>query len=312
MVEYLRDEVRKIAPRSFDYYESESYQFPDIRRLHEGSLAYSWDVGNVHFFQLQNYPTYQREWEAYNSADCLRKIFRIKPCLSWLRRDLTAARNEGRAIVLNYHTPGYEGDDREFSKMLSEFKVSVIFVGHVHPNIGRRPADDIGRIPLFYCGAASQSTYLRVRFSDDHMNVDRVSSLNGQTQRTPDVNPELGYSSNIHPLHAPLPETPLPDPPEDGWVTFFNEAGYVYRCKLTDQLDGVTIEKETGRMALGNKIRYEIPGGATQVRVMGEGETGLAWDWWRVTFDKSYDTPPQLCFKSFGATLKQHWNNACT
>jgi len=129
---------------------------------------------------------------------------------------------------------------------------------------------------------------------------------------TPDVNPELGYSSNIHLLHAPLPETPLAVSPEDGWVTFFDEAGYVSRCKLTYQFDGVPIEKETGRMALGNKIRYEIPGRATQIRVMGEGETGLDGDWWRVTFDKSYDTPPRLCFKSQTTTLEQHWNNACT
>src|SRR5262249_3913914 len=57
MVTYMNDYVKGLKPASYDFRESNvHYEFPSLRKVYEGSLAYSWDIGNVHFVQLHNYP----------------------------------------------------------------------------------------------------------------------------------------------------------------------------------------------------------------------------------------------------------------
>ena len=278
MVDYAVSEIQKLSPRNFDYQQFDDYVFPEIRTHHVGSLAYSWDIGNVHFVQLHNYPIYERNWESYVSGDAKRQIYQIKSSLQWLKNDLTLARNEGKIIILNIHDPlehwldassGQQLCD-EFSKMLVDFQVSAVFSGHIHENIGRIDmtynTPDFKNVPVFFSGSASQSKYLLVKIDGLQMTVEKVSSQDGGVSR---------FDAETIPLIAAQPPAPLPVPRPDGWVSFFNEAGYVARYTLTYRLNDQDHTFSTGNLALGNKQRYEIPGDATNVRVKGEGQTGL-------------------------------------
>lgn len=105
-----------------------------------------------------------------------------------------------------------------------------------------------------------------------------------------------------------------PDSPQnaaDGWVSFVNMSGYVARYTFKYTLDGKTLSLSTGNMELGKEQHFTIPGRATNILVKGEGMTGLLWEPWRTTFEKTFTTPPNQCFKSFGTTLNQQWDNNC-
>jgi hypothetical protein len=97
----------------------------------------------------------------------------------------------------------------------------------------------------------------------------------------------------------------------NGNITFSNQAGYVARYTLSYNEGGETKSFSTGNITLGRKKRYTIPKDATNIRVKGEGKTGLVWEPWRTTFEESFSSPPNVCFKSFGTTLNQKWSNDC-
>lgn len=317
MVEYMIEHIKSNGSTNSDYKVSSAYEFPNVETTITGSLAYSWDIGKVHFVQLNNFPIYQREWSNYVSIGAAkRKTVKITSALNWLERDLAQARGAGKIIILNYHdsdehwkefggsNPG--GLITQFTTMLSTYKVGAVFVGHYHKMLGAQlnyssRGVSYGSTPLFYCGSASQSKYLLVNFNGNKMTVENVSSIDGGSTRT--------NKQEFTLFDQPLTIAP---PKADGYVTFFNEAGYVARYTLSYFVNGQPKTFETGNLALGNKRRFDIPGNATNVVVKGEGQTGLAWEPWRDTFVQIFaDGPPNKCFKSYGTTLNQQWDNNC-
>ncbi len=94
-------------------------------------------------------------------------------------------------------------------------------------------------------------------------------------------------------------------------VTFFNDAGFVSKFQIDYKLGGQAQTLSTGEHSGGWKQTYTLPENATHVRVMGWGATGLAWEAWRLTLDKTYPAPPNKCFKMYGSTLDQKWDNNC-
>jgi len=104
----------------------------------------------------------------------------------------------------------------------------------------------------------------------------------------------------------------LPPPTPKGRINFFNEAGYVSRYTVSYLVDsGERVTLRTGDQTVGQRSGFDIPRNARDIRVLGEGNTGLAWEPWRTTFERSYTRPPSVCFKSYGTTLDQEWNNDC-
>lgn len=106
----------------------------------KGSLAYSWDVGNVHFVQLHNYPLYHVNFVG------LAKRYDLNICLDWLERDLERARAAGRFIILNYHDSNqhwadFLSDEQArvltdmFRRLITRYGVTAVFCGHYHENI---------------------------------------------------------------------------------------------------------------------------------------------------------------------------------
>ncbi|ARV57528.1 hypothetical protein BZZ01_01755 [Nostocales cyanobacterium HT-58-2] len=325
MVEYVRDEIKKLNPRSFDYRESNSYKFPEIRTEHIGSLAYSWDMGNVHFVQMHNYPLYERKFEGFDVGAAKRKIVQIKNSLDWLEKDLAQARNEGKAIILNYHDsdehwpdnyekPTYDQLKSRFGEILNKYNVSAIFVGHYHTTTGKSIPDAknekgllnvYGNVPVFYSGAASQNKYLLARFENGQMTVEKVSSANGGVSRDPNDT----YSVT---LKTGSLATPIAPAPQSGSITFFNQGGYVARYSLSYTSGGRNESISTGNMALGNKKRYDLPADATNIKVRGEANTGIVWSPWREIFNRSIEHPREaVCYKTYNTTLNAKWNNSC-
>jgi hypothetical protein len=103
----------------------------------------------------------------------------------------------------------------------------------------------------------------------------------------------------------------LPLPTLGARVSFFNEAGYVSRYSVSYVLDKKPYAKSTGNISLGNKQFIDIPPNSINIVVKGEGKTGLVWEPWRTTFEQKYSRPTAKCFKSYGTTLDQKWNNNC-
>ncbi|WP_419534377.1 metallophosphoesterase [Endozoicomonas sp.] len=134
MAIYLRDQVRTLNVRSFDYYDTGViYEFPSLKKEYSKSFAYSWDIGNIHFVQLNNYPTYTAKWNGWNFSRARYDYFNIQSARNWLINDLKKARKEGKHIILNYHISGYTN---EIKDILRRYQVSAIFAGHLHPYIG--------------------------------------------------------------------------------------------------------------------------------------------------------------------------------
>ena len=325
MVKFMRDHVHRNGIGNFDFKESESYEFPEIVKKMEGSLAYSWDIGNVHFVQCQNFPTYERKWSSYVSGEAKRYSIHIKNSLAWLRNDLAQARRAGKIIILNYHDsdehwrdvdgvapakqsaavktafgPLKEKQILEFQSILSKYKVAAVFVGHYHKSLGKgNPGRfSYGNVPVFYCGSASQSKFLLVSFDGNKMTVEKVSSHNGKAVKTP---------GGTYTLYDKAEQVDIPRKP--GKITFFNEGGYVARYFLTYYVNGSKKEFATGNMALGNKKSYSIPGNAKSITVKGQGDAVFSWtDIFSQTLSEA---PENKCYKTYATIFSPAWNNNC-
>lgn len=101
--------------------------------------------------------------------------------------------------------------------------------------------------------------------------------------------------------------------PNSNQIKFTHGAGFVANWQITYNQPGkpVTNINPLGT-TLGWKNTYTIPSDATNIRILVQGATGLIWEPWRTTYDKTFPTPPSsLCIKIYGTTLNQKWNNDC-
>lgn len=322
MVEYVRESIYPLGTVGVDFRTVDSYS--DQAALlteYTGSMSYSWDIGNVHFVQMHNYPIYEREWTAYNTDKSTQYTVRIKSALTWLANDLAKARNAGKIIILNYHDSDQHWAEKtevalllqvtEFGKIIDKYGVSAVFVGHYHTWSGmnsisrnwiKTRAYEAGTnaIPVYFCGSASQSKYLCVKFDTraKKMTIETVNSKDGASTR---VSGGSGKSGSLD-LIAMVPSPKLDVPPLDGFVTFFNEGGYVAWYELSYTLNGKTVTKKTGRMALGNKETYEIPAKATNIKVKGEGDVV------GTIFDESLSYVARETYKTYGTIGSAQWS----
>ncbi len=156
-----------------------------------GSLAYSWDIGRVHFVQLHNYPAYETRFTYGYRGGVHSFQVDIQPSFDWLEANLQGLAAD-RVIVVNLH----DWDDHMTAEhrttlagVLAPYKDRVvgIFAGHRHHEIGKTGslAVDGHDVPVFHCGSADYNKYLRVDFQDDRaanaitMKVCEVSSVHG-------------------------------------------------------------------------------------------------------------------------------------
>jgi cytolysin (calcineurin-like family phosphatase) len=317
MVDYMYGWLKLNAGiLNYDFSETSYYKFPELRTDYSGSLSYSFniDLGNnkfVHFVQLQNFPSYENEWNSWNAGSARRDFYYIKPSFYWLRNDLAISRNRGDIIIVSLHDyhDNFTGPDvAKFNDIMVEYGVSAVFAGHIHPDCGQFGYIGNSNIPFFRSGSASYQDYLvaDIDTTNKKMLIKKIASagLEGVYLYTGDQW-EVALNNNI-------PSPPLPVPPTQGYVTFLNEGGFVAKFHLEYDSDGNHYKFDTGNMDLGNKKTYDIPPYATNVWVWAEEKTGLVWDPWKTVFDLRFSSPPNNCFKLYGTTLHPKWNNNCS
>uniref|UniRef100_A0A915JE04 Calcineurin-like phosphoesterase domain-containing protein n=1 Tax=Romanomermis culicivorax TaxID=13658 RepID=A0A915JE04_ROMCU len=163
-----------------------------------GSLAYSFDIENVTFIQLHNYPTYERTFEAHLKRDRLicpayaKGRYVIESSLDFLEEKLIEACSQKKPIIVCFHDPSeHFKSNQRFINMIEKYNVAGVFVGHFHHMYGRyfQQRNGYGHVPLFGSGSAIYGDYLLVRFFTKRVvNVMKVliyNAANGSAWRKP-------------------------------------------------------------------------------------------------------------------------------
>ena len=167
------------------------------------SLAYSFEIGKVHFIQLQYYPTFPDK-KRIDSKDPL------KSSISWLKDDLRRAFDGRKSIVINMHSSSDRSEwySQGFIDTIAGYENNIlgVFVGHLHSYVGYRSATQISKdksnsatvssnkyhydrsIPLFYSGGAEHAFFNLVEFKNNRMLVRPIDSFkpNAPTSHTGD------------------------------------------------------------------------------------------------------------------------------
>ncbi|WP_413625555.1 metallophosphoesterase family protein [Luteibacter sp. Lutesp34] len=143
---------------------------------YEGSLAYAVrapGMDRVLNVQLNNYPSYEVAFESY--AGLRKSRYQITSSVPWLenllKTNLTVppyGKPSDRPFdfaILHMHDADADGANVEFASMVANNDVAAIFAGHLHAWAGRY--GDIGGVPVFLSGSASQRTYLIVEHDTD-------------------------------------------------------------------------------------------------------------------------------------------------
>jgi hypothetical protein len=145
-----------------------------FKTVYTGSLAYAVDapgLDRVLSIQLNNHPDYQVTFEATEGLSVGR--YEIESSLPWLSNLLETKLEKPRfgdwkdraydlAIVHMHDPDSYDGD---FARLVTNTDVTAIFAGHLHTRLGYYR--NIGSVPVFLSGSASQRTYLIVEHDTD-------------------------------------------------------------------------------------------------------------------------------------------------
>lgn len=134
-----------------------------------GSLGYSWNIGQFHFVQLNNYPTFSESFHRGYISGISSWDIDIKSSIPWLINDLSDAGD--KKIILNWH----KWHDLSATKKaviksaLEPFKHSIIaiFTGHIHSYFGKTDEISLGNItiPIISTGSAIYNRYIKATFN---------------------------------------------------------------------------------------------------------------------------------------------------
>ena len=160
-----------------------------------GSLAYSFDIGDYHFIQLNNYPGYEVDLEARQVAQAslpglydgtVSPAVAITPALNWLKGDVRGATAAGKNVVINMHAFGSAINDWQFEDAIRGGRVVAIFAGHIHEQFGQgidtftnTYAGKQYDVPWFRSGSAECESFLLADFREGYFNVSAVRSTGG-------------------------------------------------------------------------------------------------------------------------------------
>lgn len=177
MVDYIRSWAKsnKSALLSFDggpEFLSSAYD-TGFGGSFSGSLAYSFNIGRVHFVILHNHPAYMASWD----TGMFKQLeYNITQSFDWLEKDLRAHYCSGDAIIVfthKYDNDEFKGDVLDkFDSLMLKYSVSAVFCGHIHCQHGLK--DHIWlqhagehNIPVYRCGAPSQMTFVVLELDPD-------------------------------------------------------------------------------------------------------------------------------------------------
>lgn len=296
MIVYYYNKIAKLKNVTFDAFDGGvTYGNGEAKHAYSGSFAYSWDEGNVHFVQLNNYPNYTATSSffypgGFEMLDAgTRYDVEWKSALSWLKRDCAIARNKGQAIILNFHDwNGHFTDKTDFDQILIDYKVSAVFTGHIHNQCEKIESKRIAAgtyTNIFRSGAAFYNDYLAAKLYTDSMEVYKVSSENGSHYET---------SLGKFPLYHPKPSVAVVVPNKVGQLSFYNATGLI--CYWTLEYDRPSqphVKNESGNKAAGAGWQQSIPDDAKNIKVKMQ-YLGLGWE---TVLDETYAAPISRCFR---------------
>ncbi|RAX03619.1 MULTISPECIES: metallophosphoesterase [unclassified Photorhabdus] len=170
MAERISGYSKKLNNFSYDY----------DNKAWKGSLSYSWDFGDIHYVQLQNYPTYSVNLDHYISPTVY-----ITKSLDWLESDLKSAQTRGKAVVLNFHD-GYDhfidnssSDEKErFRSLIEQYNVMAAFVGHSH-YLREYTSYVFGSARVYDSGALFQGDFFIINVNKKCMEISAYNGIDG-------------------------------------------------------------------------------------------------------------------------------------
>ncbi|AZH00435.1 metallophosphoesterase [Proteus mirabilis] len=175
---YRIEEYRNYATSGNFRYDSSEYS---------GSKAYSWEYGDIHFVQLQNYPTYHVVLDHWAAS-----TINVTDSIDWLEKDLIQARNRNKTIILNFHDGNQHFPEKSsqeeltfFKYMLEHYGVKAVFVGHTHyvGQDNRYGGSEIfGDVPVYNSGALFKGDYLAVEIHGTELSITVYNGLSGTPQ----------------------------------------------------------------------------------------------------------------------------------
>ena len=293
MVTYMWDRIQMMKPPSYNFFVTS-----DISgTVYQGSMAYSFDINDVHFIQLQNYPTYVREWSGGFAS---RNRFTIMSSMGWLESDLINARNKGQTIIINMHDYWqWIKDKPKIDAMFEKYGVTAVFSGHTHEIKVRFSSS----IPNITSGSASTHDYLLVEF-DKKTDKMTVSKIKNTLEGTYKVENTLG----IWAMKNYTPNTPIAPLVPPTKITFFNQGWFDANFELSyTKKDGNSSDAKTGTMTMNQKRTYVLPAGTSNVHVKGIVNIGSG----KEVFNKTFPIPPNECFRLYGDISNSEWDNKC-
>jgi uncharacterized protein YoxC len=139
------------------------------------SLAYSFEIGDYHFVQLHNYPTFEIS----------EKNLKVKKSIGWLKEDLASAARRGKKSVLNFHDASQREAIRsspsaDFVDAIAGKNVVAVFAGHIHEQWGYRGNVKNTQIPVFLSGSSDNRSFLLAEFGPNGLKVAVVRSHGGK------------------------------------------------------------------------------------------------------------------------------------
>jgi hypothetical protein len=166
----VRHVTSKAGKISFDF-----SVIPGVfRTVYEGSLAYAVDapgLDRVLSIQLNNFPNYEVSFETNEGVGAGR--YDISSSLPWLRHLIENKLEKPRYGdwkdrdhdfgIVHMHDPKELYGD--FARMVINADIAAIFAGHLHEQMGRY--GEVGSVPVYLSGSASQRTYLIVEHDTD-------------------------------------------------------------------------------------------------------------------------------------------------
>ncbi|MER2370683.1 metallophosphoesterase [Photorhabdus laumondii] len=170
MAERISDYSKELNNFSYDY-DNEAWK---------GSLSYSWDFGDIHYVQLQNYPTYNVNLDHYVSPTVY-----ITKSLDWLESDLESAQTRGKAVVLNFHD-GYDhfinnssyAEKEKFKSLIKKYNVMAVFVGHSH-FLKEYTASVFGNARVYDSGALFKGDFFIIDVNKKCMQISAYNGIGG-------------------------------------------------------------------------------------------------------------------------------------
>lgn len=282
---------------NFDAHRTDGYIGASMRETITGSLSYSVDFGNVLVIQLNDFlkkynplKIDQYSSGAWGNGAKHYIIDRFQDAdYTWLERQLYSAYLNKKTVIINQHN--YHANAGKLFELLDKYNVKLRFAGHFHTQTGG--GED--RNGFYLSGSSALRTYLKAEIDTDN-NEARIYLGEDNTSK-----PKLIKKISLTKPSEITPPPPPISPPV--YLRVRNNGGYEAFANIVyKDRNGKRIEKQSGKLLLGNYWGFTVPAGSTVEHFEAKNNTGLVWEPQRRIF-KYGNVKRDTCVEVKGTTL---------